>query len=641
MKTLNLLTTMLVFMTVLLSGTANAVKPVIDTLTVQAYMKKVDGTAVTDGAYNIAYGVFKGGTAIWGTNATVTITNGLFVNDLSGLGTDLSAAVPVGTGTMRADWSATTLNTALLMTGATGDLMVRVYAITAVDGTNPQFDIALNSVPTAFVADQANSVTDSSILLASIAAASRTAAFTGTTSQLVVTNGSGLIDAALLAPVPTSNFSGTVAAGNGGTGNSAAFVQGGVSYGSSTSVMSMTAAGTAGQFLTSNGTGAPTWTNADALILNLTNMSALSGPAALTVASAAGSATTVGDNTSTSSLVLQSGSGGITIAPSVTGNFTAGGGSTSGTVTVGNASTGAATFGNSGAGAITTLQGGSGAAGQSIITSAGTGASAISITTTGAAGGISIVPNATGDLVAAGGATSGTVTIGNASTGDTTVGNTGAGSDTNVRSGSGLVGINNAAPEAALDVVGAGATASAIIVPRDTTANRPSTPVNGMIRYNTSTNAVESFENAAWKSVSPINLVVLSADVANSTTTIADVTGLSFAVISGVTYRFRATIIYTAAATTTGSRWSINGPATSLLSYSSRYGITATTATANYTNTYNIPAAANTGSPATTGNIAVIEGVLTPSANGTVIIRFASELASAITAKAGSTIEWW
>jgi len=90
--------------------------------------------------------------------------------------------------------------------------------------------------------------------------------------------------------------------------------------------------------------------------------------------------------------------------------------------------------------------------------------------------------------------------------------------------------------------------------------------------------------------------VVLASDVTNSTTTIADVTGLSFPVTSGITYKFKFYIIYTAAAATTGSRWSINGPATTLLNYTSRYTLTATTQTTNFQAAYNVPAAANLSS---------------------------------------------
>jgi hypothetical protein len=138
------------------------------------------------------------------------------------------------------------------------------------------------------------------------------------------------------------------------------------------------------------------------------------------------------------------------------------------------------------------------------------------------------------------------------------------------------------------------------------------------------------------------NLVVLAADVANSgNNAAADVTGLSFAVVADLTYWFRFSIPYTAAATTTGSRWMVNGPTSpTALSYRSSYPSTATAVTTNFATAYDIPAAANTDS-LTAGNTAIIEGFITPSAAGTVIARFASEVnASAITAKAGAILEW-
>lgn len=143
--------------------------------------------------------------------------------------------------------------------------------------------------------------------------------------------------------------------------------------------------------------------------------------------------------------------------------------------------------------------------------------------------------------------------------------------------------------------------------------------------------------------------VVLGGDVVNNNSvanTIADVTGLSFAVTAGRTYYFRFVIRYTAAATTTGSRWSINGPGSpTFLSYRSSWGLTAAATAGTDVMTecnciaYDTPAASNASSPATTGNIAVIEGIITPSADGSVIARFASEITnSAITAKAGSAV---
>lgn len=61
----------------------------------------------------------------------------------------------------------------------------------------------------------------------------------------------------------------------------------------------------------------------------------------------------------------------------------------------------------------------------------------------------------------------------------------------------GTVGIGTDQPRAALDVQGWGST-SAIIVPRDSGFSRPS-PVEGMIRYNTTSNTFEGYSGGAWK----------------------------------------------------------------------------------------------------------------------------------------------
>ena len=148
-----------------------------------------------------------------------------------------------------------------------------------------------------------------------------------------------------------------------------------------------------------------------------------------------------------------------------------------------------------------------------------------------------------------------------------------------------------------------------------------------------------------------ISSTVLGSDQSNSNgvpNTMADVTGLSFAVVSGNTYWFRFIIWYTAAATTTGSRWAINGPTNTLLGYRSSWGLSAaaTSGTDVYTDVnvaaYDSPTASNASSPTATAgqaNIAFIEGIIKPSANGSVIARFASEISSsAIVAKAGSVV---
>jgi len=154
-------------------------------------------------------------------------------------------------------------------------------------------------------------------------------------------------------------------------------------------------------------------------------------------------------------------------------------------------------------------------------------------------------------------------------------------------------------------------------------------------------------EDSLIDAASPdFSTVVLAADVTNnnaSANTIADVTGLSFAVVNGSTYWFRFFIMYTAQATTTGSRWSINGPATGFLIYKSEYSLTTTSRTINegIANVYDSPAACNATSASTASNCAWIEGFITAAGNGTVIARFASEVSSsAIVAKAGSILHY-
>ncbi|MBX3017181.1 MAG: tail fiber domain-containing protein, partial [Bdellovibrionaceae bacterium] len=60
----------------------------------------------------------------------------------------------------------------------------------------------------------------------------------------------------------------------------------------------------------------------------------------------------------------------------------------------------------------------------------------------------------------------------------------------------GRVGIRTDDPQAVLDVFGTGAD-SAMLIPRDTTANRP-TGVDGMIRYNSQTSKFEGFQAGLW-----------------------------------------------------------------------------------------------------------------------------------------------
>ena len=139
------------------------------------------------------------------------------------------------------------------------------------------------------------------------------------------------------------------------------------------------------------------------------------------------------------------------------------------------------------------------------------------------------------------------------------------------------------------------------------------------------------------------SVAVLGADLSTSSISLINIPDLSFIVTAGITYRFYATIPFISSDQTNGSRWTINGPATSFLSYTSRYTFSSNSETYNYSNTYNFPNSANNNSNAAGGNLAIIQGMITPSANGTVTVRFASELGTpnSITVKKGATLEYW
>ena len=128
-------------------------------------------------------------------------------------------------------------------------------------------------------------------------------------------------------------------------------------------------------------------------------------------------------------------------------------------------------------------------------------------------------------------------------------------------------------------------------------------------------------------------------DITNSdavANTLANATGVSFAVTSGVTYKFEFFITFTSAATTTGSRWTLNGPTFTNLAYSSTWATSGTGSTTN--NMWAYDGATVSGTTPGGQAVAVISGVITPSANGTLVVRFSSEISSsAVTIKSGLT----
>lgn len=142
-------------------------------------------------------------------------------------------------------------------------------------------------------------------------------------------------------------------------------------------------------------------------------------------------------------------------------------------------------------------------------------------------------------------------------------------------------------------------------------------------------------------------ITVLAADVTNNNAvanTLQDITGLLVPLTNGQRLAFEAWIRYTAAATTTGSRFTLNAVnGFSELTYDSNVPLTTTSQTTNRSNAAaDLPAASGASSPQTTlGNLAIIRGIIQPSADGNLQFRFASEIAgSAIVAKAGSFVRY-
>lgn len=150
-------------------------------------------------------------------------------------------------------------------------------------------------------------------------------------------------------------------------------------------------------------------------------------------------------------------------------------------------------------------------------------------------------------------------------------------------------------------------------------------------------------QSYASPTVNTLNTVVLASNVVNDNAvanTLEDVTGLLFPVVTGQKYWFRAAIEYTAAVGTTGSRWTITGPSANTVTVRYTATLSVSTQTNVTNNAYDLPAAASAASLAA-GNIAVVEGFIDAAADGDVQIRFASEVAnSAITALAGSILQW-
>lgn len=125
--------------------------------------------------------------------------------------------------------------------------------------------------------------------------------------------------------------------------------------------------------------------------------------------------------------------------------------------------------------------------------------------------------------------------------------------------------------------------------------------------------------------------VELSADRTSTSTSLADVTGLSFAVAANTTYDFEFNIAYTSSASTEGLGLSMNGPASPTSIFYTVYIASATALRdTGYATAYETNFQAINGANSAGQGSARISGRLVNGANaGTLIVRFSTETGGA------------
>jgi hypothetical protein len=135
----------------------------------------------------------------------------------------------------------------------------------------------------------------------------------------------------------------------------------------------------------------------------------------------------------------------------------------------------------------------------------------------------------------------------------------------------------------------------------------------------------------------------LAVDVSSSTVTLADVTGLGFAVAANSDYEFEFLVLFQSAALTTGIVLALNGPVSPvLLSWRCEIPISATSSALRYGSTYGVETTGTAVEQINVPRLATIQGVVrNGNTAGIVVARFRSEVAaSAVVVKAGALVRW-
>lgn len=93
---------------------------------------------------------------------------------------------------------------------------------------------------------------------------------------------------------------------------------------------------------------------------------------------------------------------------------------------------------------------------------------------------------------------------------------------------------------------------------KSTTSDPTGTP--GALYYNTADGDYRAYQDSAWATIQPVRYAYLSSAISTTSTTYADVTGMSFTVEANKNYEFSCSVIYRSVVTTTGIGISLNGP---------------------------------------------------------------------------------
>jgi len=142
----------------------------------------------------------------------------------------------------------------------------------------------------------------------------------------------------------------------------------------------------------------------------------------------------------------------------------------------------------------------------------------------------------------------------------------------------------------------------------------------------------------------PLSSVTLTSDVTISAvnTSLADVTGLSFPITAGTSYRFRAELQVITSASGTGMKFAVNANAgVASIAYRA-ISVGSTAGVQVFWSSFTLDSSTGVTTATVTNQYVTIEGLVTGNNNGTVIMRFGKMIAVAgsLTVKAGSILTY-